>query len=53
MTRMVLLIRTATAQTVYVWWVWLPALGLETSPAVKPSQGAIIHPLLYLCPSGP
>jgi hypothetical protein len=30
MVYMALLIRTATAGTVYVWWVWLPALGLIT-----------------------
>jgi len=27
---MVLLIHTSTGETVCVWWVWLPALGLET-----------------------
>jgi hypothetical protein len=30
MTYMVLLIRTPTADTVCVWWVWEPAIGLET-----------------------
>jgi hypothetical protein len=27
---MVLLTRTPTGETVCVWWVWLPARGLET-----------------------